>query len=117
MINIERSILCSILEHNFIGNDKRISAIVLNANYFEDQHHKLFATSINRLRELGEPIDSDMVRLKLISVKKWDFYLEDSLLKIMSSNPFGTYDLFNDYYKTLENYYNSNTKLLQLRNI
>ena len=117
MINIERSILCSILEHNFVGNDKKIYETVLSAKYFTDEHHKLFVNSINRLRELGEPIDSDMVRLKLISVKKWDFYLEDSLLKIMVHNPFGTYDLFMQYYKVLQNHHNDVAKLNQLRSV
>ena len=117
MINIERNILCSILEHNFIGNDKKIFSTILNVDYFSDKHHKLFASSINRLRELDEPIDSDMVRLKLQSVKKWDFYLEDSLLKIMGANPLGTHDLFMQYYKVLEKHNVESERFRLMRSI
>jgi len=117
MINIERSILCSILEHNFINNDKKIVSTVLDANLFQDKHHRLFANSINRLRELDKPIDSDMLRLKLIEAKKWDFYMEDSLMKIMTCNPFGSYYVFDKYYKTLRSNHNNVTKIMQLRNI
>jgi len=117
MINIERALLCSVLEHGFIDSDEKIINHKLNSELFSLEDHTLFVNSINRLKELKEPICSDIVRLKLISVNKWNFQLEHSLLEVMSANPFSTYDLFSKYYKVLQNNYDNNRKLHQLRYI
>ena len=108
MINIEDSVLCSIMEHNFVSSDKRIIDKVIDHNIFSDKANILFVKCINRLKELDEPICSDTIRLKLIHAKKWNFYLEDRILQIMISTPFGTYELFNKYYSVLENNKNAN---------
>ena len=101
MINIERNILCSVLEHNFIDNDKKIIDEVLEYSIFSKEH-QLFVKSIKRLKELDEPVDADTIRLKLQEANKWDFYLEESLLKIISSNPFESYEIFKSYLDLLE---------------
>jgi len=105
MINIERNILSSILEYNFIQSEKKILNEILDYRIFIDKHHILFVKSINRLKELDEVVDSDTIRLKLQEVNKWDFYLEQSLLDIMTAQPFSSYKLFKDYLNILEENY------------
>ena len=103
MINIERAILCSLLESiHLSGTDRSILTKTINANVFTGKERNIFAKSIIRLRELGEPIDSDTVRLKLISVNKWSFALEEEMLKIMTQTPFSLGSIFDKYYKLLE---------------
>lgn len=117
MMNIERSLLVSVLEHNFIQNDKKILEVILNPDYFNHPHHKIFVKAINRLKELDEPIDSDTMRHKFLHAEKWDknivadITMEDSLLNIMTHNPFTTFYLFNKYYNLLKNEYENNKKM------
>lgn len=116
-INIERNLLCSVLEHNFIGNDKRIMEVELDSSVFSDKYHKLIVNGINRLKELKEPVDSDVLKIKFEGAKKWDFQLEYVILEILTANPIGTYDLFMSYYKILETQSQETSKIRHLRDI
>ncbi len=101
LFEIEKSILCSILEQDFISSDAKIVNYVISDNDFELQEHKLIAKAIIRLKELNEPICSDMVRDKYMSVNKWSNRLESVLLEIMIHNPFATFTIFDKYYQEL----------------
>jgi hypothetical protein len=123
MIGIERLILKSVLENNFVSNDARILKVDLNPDYFEHKHHKVFVRAINRLKELNQPVDTDTMRTKFKSVRAWDMAmidgvgLEDSLLDILGANPAGTLGLFNSYYKFLEDNYKQKIKIEALKHL
>ena len=123
MINIERLILCSVLENYHIGADPKILCVELDSKYFESKHHKILVNAINRLKELDEPIDSDTVREKFKSVGKWDnvmidnIMLEDALLSIMVTTPAGSYEMFMKYYNFLKKSYYNKEKIEALRYI
>jgi len=110
--DIEKSIIVSVIENSFIGNDNRIVDVSLNSSYFNDSFHKLIVNAINRLKELGEPIDSDFIRLKFIEVKKWNTDYDNKLIEIMYHNPIGTLDLFNSYYSKLKKLNNSKVAMI-----
>ena len=105
-LEIEKSILVSILEHDFVVSDKRILEVELSAEYFTHPIHKLFINAINRLKELDEPVNSDFLRAKFIEGHKWDeLSHEVQLLEIIASNPLGSLYLFESYLKVLEDEY------------
>jgi hypothetical protein len=120
MINIERSILVSVLEHDFIDGDSEIMKVALNSDYFEYPHHKIFVKAINRLKELSEPICSDTMRDKFINARGWDksivadISMEESLLNIMVSQPFTKLSIFNSYYNVLKVTYERKMKIKTL---
>ena len=100
--SIEKSILVSILESDFLPIEREILNIQLKHELFIDRNHKLFVKAINRLRELDEPSNSDSLRQKFIDAKKWSTDVETSLLEIMSHNSLGTVKLFSHFYGVLE---------------
>ncbi len=109
LISIENSLLVSVLEHDFVQNDKNILQINLNPEIFTDKINKLFVTAINRLKELNEPVNSDVMRIKFMKADKWNFIAYDEqLMRIIASNPFGTVDMFKSYLKVLEDEYMMN---------
>ena len=56
MINLERSLLCTVLENDFINRDKRISDFNLDEIYFFFEQHKFLIRGMKRLKELNEPV-------------------------------------------------------------
>lgn len=123
MINIERMLLCSILEHNFIPSEDKIMTVELDAKYFTHKNHKVFVNAINRLKELDEPIDSDTIRHKFNKVGRWENVIreemsqEQSLLEIMTARGIGSHSLFMNYYNFLKNDYEEKEKIESLRYI
>ena len=103
--NIERSILCSVLEYHIIGAQSGIIDVDLNANLFTVPFHKKIVSGINRLKQLNEPIDTDTLRAKFIEAKKWNMQEDYELLSIISHNPFGTLNMFNSYLSILNKNY------------
>jgi len=104
--SIEKSILVSILEHDFICNDDAIMQVTLNDAVFTHPIHKLFIKAINRLKELNEPINSDFLRERFVQGGRWDILgHEVQLLEIMSHTPLATLYLFKSYLKLLEDNY------------
>jgi hypothetical protein len=108
--NIERSLLCSILELHFVNSDEAILKHELNHELFTNPTHKLLVKAINRLRVLNEPITTDFVRAKLIGAGAWTLQQDNELLDIISAQPLGTYDLWIGYYKLLEQNNKKQTK-------
>lgn len=102
MINIEKSIICTVLENDFILCDDRIIKHNLDANIFSDKEHRFLVMAINRLKELDEPANTDTLVYKLQAANKWNFILESKVSEIISHNPFGSYDLFFKYYNFLK---------------
>lgn len=102
--NIEKSILVSVLEAEFVNSDRRIVEMNLNADYFSNGFHKMLVKGINRLKELNDPVNTDMLRYRFISANKWDYKLDDLLMEIMAHNPL-QYDNFTRYYSLLEKEY------------
>jgi len=100
---IEQSILVSVLENEFIGNDKEIINIELNHKHFTDEFHIMLVKGINRLKELDMPINTDFIREQYIKVNKWNISHDNKMLAIMVHNPIGSLELFSKYIKQLEN--------------
>lgn len=120
MINLERSILCTVLENDFINRDKRISDFNLDERYFFFEQHKFLIRGISRLKELNEPVGTDMLRYKIQKANKWSnqtfsnfVSLDECLLNIISSTPF-TYDLLIRYYDVLKKDYEDSLKTKEL---
>jgi len=104
--SIEKTILVSVLEHDFIQNDKEILKVPLNAEIFSHPIHKLFVNAINRLKQLDEPTSSDFMRARFLKANKWDKLTHEvQLLEILSHNPLATVKLFKSYLKILEDKY------------
>ena len=110
MHNIERSLLCSILELHFVNSDEAILKHELNHELFTNPTHKLLVKAINRLRVLDEPITTDYVREKLLGAGAWTLQQDNELVDIISAQPLGTYDLWIGYYKLLEQRHKGNKK-------
>ncbi|MCW8932196.1 MAG: hypothetical protein OQL19_18425 [Gammaproteobacteria bacterium] len=100
-IDIERAVLCSVLEADFLNSDKRIKDIELRGGMFTDKFHKLMVNAINRLKELKEPINTDFLRLRFMQANKWQLDYDAKLIEIIAHQPIATYDLFNSYYQQL----------------
>ena len=101
-INIERAVLCSILEADFINADTKILSAELRESMFTDKFHKLIVKAINRLKELKEPINTDFLRLRFMQANKWSLDYDNQLLEIITHQPIATFDLFNSYYRQLK---------------
>ncbi len=101
MIDIERAILVSVLEAQFVGSSEEIVKFSLDSEVFIHPTHKLLVKSIERLKELGEPIDTDYVRAKLIDSERWRVGMDEDLLNIMTHQPLGTFTQFIHYYNLL----------------
>ena len=120
MINLEQSLLCTVLENDFINRDKRISDFNLDERYFFFEQHKFLIRGISRLKELNEPVGTDMLRYKIQKANKWSnqtfsnfVSLDECLLNIISATPF-TYDLFIRYYDVLKKDYEDSLKTKEL---
>ena len=97
-IDIERAIIASVL--NFEEHAD------INPDYFFHPLHKKLAIGYNRLKELGETIDFEILKNKFIKAKKWSMQEDDEFTFIMThTTPFKTQELFNAYYKILEDNY------------
>jgi len=102
--NIEKSLLASVLNSANSEID-----IKLDKNFFTVAFHKKLIAGINRLRELNKPIDFELLRNSFIKANKWSLNEDNALIDIMTSTtPFGSNNLFNQYYKHLENTYFEN---------
>ena len=113
--NIERTILCTVLENDFINNDERIRKFILDHEYFTLDTHKVIVKAINRLIELGEPANTDNLRHKMIkhSMHKTSIFkyvgLDDVLTDIISSNAV-SYEVLKGYYDILKKDYQDDLK-------
>lgn len=101
-LDIERAVLCSILEAEFVQSDARILNVELRERMFTDDFHKLMVKAINRLKELGEPINTDFLRLRFMQGNKWRVDYDCKLIEIIAHRPIATYELFNSYYQQLK---------------
>lgn len=97
MYNFEVTVLCSVLENIHIGGDKRIMEAELKESYFNNIFHRLLVRGINRLKALGEPVNTDFLRQRFVDAGKWDFVKDHALIDIISHNPCGTFELFDHY--------------------
>ena len=120
MINLERSLLCTVLENDFINRDKRISDFNLDEIYFFFEQHKFLIRGMKRLKELNEPVGTDILRYKIQKANKWSnqtfsnfVSLDECLSSIISATPF-TYDLFIRYYDVLKKDYEDSLKTKEL---
>jgi hypothetical protein len=101
--DIERSILVSVLEQQFIGTDPKIIDAELDPKFFRDPFCRKLVKGINRLKELDEPINTDFLRLKFMEAKAWEIKDDLELIQIITHNPIGTLRLFSAYYSKLCN--------------
>lgn len=109
--NIEKSILCTVLENSIIGGDEKIVKVKLEANLFIVPFHKKLVSGIHRVKELNIPLDTDTVRAKFQQANKWTMQEDNMLIEIISHNCFGSYELFIRYYNLLkENHKNQVAK-------
>ena len=120
MINLERSLLCTVLENDFINRDKRISDFNLDERYFFFEQHKFLIRGMKRLKELNEPVGTDILRYKIQKANKWSnqtfsnfVSLDECLSSIISATPF-TYDSFIRYYDVLKKDYEDSLKTKEL---
>ena len=101
-LHIEKTIIVSALESDFICADKRIREHYLDPELFTDSFHKLLVKGINRLKELDMPMDFELLRDKMLQGRNWSIHHDNALIEIMTHRAFGTYDIFMQYYKLLE---------------
>ena len=101
LIDIEKSILVTMLEQDFVQCDERVRTFNIDYKVFLHKPHRTIARGIIRLKEMGKPVHTDILREQYMKVNKWDMELEATMLDIMIHNPFGTYELFNKYYTEL----------------
>jgi len=99
---IEKVVIVSKLEADFIGADKRIRDFRLEPRIFKNKFHKKIAIGINRLVELNLPLDFEVLRDRFLRANKWSLIEDDMLIEIMTHNAFGSWDIFERYYKLLE---------------
>ena len=99
--NIERSIIASVLSSEIVHD--------INPYYFTNEFHRKLVKGINRLKELNEGIDFELLRNRFIKAKKWTIGEDTELMMIMTqTTPFASQELFHAYYRVLEKeYFNS----------
>ena len=100
--DIEKAILVSVLENEFIGNNKEIINVELNPSHFTDEFHIMLVNGINRLKELDMPVNTDFLREQYMKVNKWNISHDNKMIEIMVHNPIGSLSLFSKYIKQLE---------------
>ena len=82
----------------------------LNPNYFTDMFHRKLVNGINRLKQLKEYVDFEMLRFKFIEAKKWTMQEDNQLVDMMTNTiPFGSNSTFNSYYEMLKSQYKDNS--------
>jgi|GEM_PF-3510686 len=119
MINIETSIVCTILENNFISMDKNITNFKIEDKYFNSPELRFIVKGINRLKELDEPIDLDILKYYIyksdnyLRVFSSCFMLDDFLIKLISSNSL-TYNSLCKYYDILKKEYEQHKRTKEL---
>jgi len=98
---IERAIIASVLNSEIDHS--------LDAQYFTDMYHRKLVNGINRLKELDEYIDFELLRNKFIKANKWSIGEDAALADLMTNTiPFSTQDIFDKYYKTIKDNYIEN---------
>jgi len=96
--NIEQSIIASVLNSEIEHN--------LNPHYFSSEFHRKLVTGINRLKELDECIDFELLRNKFVKHNRWTYKEDAELSMIMThTTPFATQKMFDAYYSLLETEY------------
>ena len=96
--NIERSLIASVLNSEIEHN--------LNPHYFTSEFHRKLVNGINRLKELDECLDFELLRNRFTKAKKWTIGEDTELMMIMTqTTPFASHELFNAYYRVLEDKY------------
>ena len=97
--HIERSVLASVL--NFEQHADK-----LNTSYFLHPFHRKLANGYNRLKELGEAIDFELLRAKFIKAGKWSMQEDNELVALMTmTTPFANTKMFELYYSQLRRAY------------
>jgi len=92
---IEKSILASALNSEI--------QIEIKKDYFSTEFHRKLAAGINRLKELGEYIDFELLRNKFIKAHKWSIQEDEMLIDIMTSTtPFATKQIAGSYLDILK---------------
>ena len=96
--NIERALVASILSQEI--------EFILDDNYFTNPLCRKLVKGANRLRELGEPMDFELLRNKFIKANKWSYSEDEELLKIVTfTTPFSSNKLFEAYYNIIQSNY------------
>jgi hypothetical protein len=109
--------LCSILESQHLNSCKKILQHKINPDVFTEDRVAI-AKGINRLKELSLPICSDVLILKFTEANKFTFDLQHEIMEVIgAANPFGTYELFSQYYNILEQKNNERIKIKTIREI
>lgn len=87
-INIERSILASILfnPENILNCRGKIST----SDFYHPTHRYMFDVMV-QLENEDKPIDEEFIRDGLIKIQRWD---EDTMLEILSTNPLPSVDAY-----------------------
>ena len=101
-INIERTLISTILEFQFNGTDHDVLKIELDPEVFLDPFHKFIVQEVNKLRDHEKPTDTDFLRMSLINKGIWNLNWDDMLIEIQTANTLGTVGSFNDYYNELK---------------
>ena len=101
-INIERTLISTILEFQFNGTDHDVLKIELDPEVFLDPFHKFIVQEVNKLRDQEKPTDTDFLRMSLINKGIWNLNWDDMLIEIQTANTLGTVGSFNDYYNELK---------------
>lgn len=102
MSNIERALIASLLNNE--------QSHEVNAKHFTNTFHIKLINGYNRLKELQEPIDFELLRNKFIKANKWSIQEDNMLLDIMcNTTPFGSKEMLNRYYDVLKQDYNENS--------
>ena len=57
----------------------------LNHNYFTDMFHRKLVNGINRLKQLKEYVDFEILRFKFMESKKWTMQEDGMLVEIMTN--------------------------------
>lgn len=102
---IERMILCTILENQFLLNNESIKHYPIESNIFTTKSRRKIANGIIYLKKQDEPIDAELLRMKAIKANKWDENDEHELTAIIANKPSGSYETLDKYYLILKRYY------------
>lgn len=121
MINIEKTILATILENDFLMMDSRIHEFKIEHKYFTGDNI-FIVKAINRLKELDEPVCTDTLWDKLVNNATWEqrqknaIKYEELLIDIIARNIF-SYKIMIKYYDFIKNKHNNTNKVLEMKYI
>lgn len=94
--SIERTILSSIIEHSFVGENIDIRRAWLDPEIFIDDTHKEIAEELNKMASSGEPICADTLMLWLKKSGKLGDMMATEIYNILAATPAGSKKFFDD---------------------